>query len=81
MSTGNYETTGSILWPYDDDEPLILICNACFNRLDDCEAVDPCVIMVRGLERIFCDSCASDLTRLRMEGEVPPVSDKTKRLI
>ena len=51
-------------------------CDACGKIIDGYAALDPCIVD----GRIFCDSCASDLTTLRFDGEIEGVSIKPKKL-
>lgn len=56
-----------------DDE---FYCEGCGKTVDGIAALDP--IEIDG--RLFCDSCASDLTALRMEETIEGVALKTKKL-
>lgn len=51
-------------------------CEGCHRTVDGIAALDPCIID----GRLFCDSCANDLTTLRFDGAIERVSIKTKKL-
>jgi len=54
-------------------EPEQIRCECCNNLLNDYETADPCTIDYH----TFCDSCAQNLTSLRLQGFIKSVADRT----
>ena len=72
----NFDTTDNILWPH-EDETIELRCTCCDGLLNDVETADPCIID----GKTFKDSCASNLTSLRLQGFVKQAADRTNLLV
>jgi len=61
---------------FDQTTELKTRCECCNRFLNEYEEVDPIVI-----DRVtMCDSCAGNLTQLRLQGYIKEVSDRTKLL-
>ena len=63
--------------PHEINVDHLFVCQCCIETLSYYEQIDP--IKIEG--KTFCDDCASDLTRLRLDGYLRAVGPRTNRLV